>query len=368
MNIKYYPIILVWYNINDMEIMRKTLIILIFAFALFSCKSKESGDSERYIMPEFKQKLSVTPKYINYVNKDRNFMDIYFMLVKDDYLLLKSADETNLIQVFNKNTGAYLTGIAPMGRGPGEYPMTVSFFFLDDTLCIYDRRQLIVNYYDKDFINKRIPFKRIKLEGANGFIQIVPYRHGFITAPLTYTRFIIQDKTGIQIGQYAQYPKFKAIDDSVAIRETLFLEKNEIDIKPDHTKLVSATLAGAIIEIFSLNGDRISLNKEIRLLPPTLLRRKDNTYTTSNESYMGFWNIKTTDDYIYMIFSGKKFKDHKKNNTGNYIYVYDWEGNPVKSFQINGGVYRFALDEDEQRIYLINFDKDGNERIGYFDL
>ena len=33
-----------------------------------------------------------------------------------------------------------------------------------------------------------------------------------------------------------------------------------------------------------------------------------------------------------------------------------------------GGNGRFALDEDEQRIYLINFDKDGNERIGYFDL
>lgn len=345
--------------------MRKSLTILLLTFVLVSCKSKDSANSETYTMPVFKQELSVTPKYIK---KDKSLAQILYMQVYKDNLLFKSSDDNNLVQVFNKNTGKYVAGIAPRGRGPGEYPMTVSFFFLGDTLCVYDRQQLVVNYYDRDFIANKIPFKQIQIEGANGYLQIVPYKQGFITVPTKGNRFIIQNETGEQIGKYTHYPNFNAINDSSIVREALFTGSHEIDIKPDHTKLVSATFAGAIIEIFSLNGNKISIDKEIRLLPPTLLKRKDNSYTTSNESYIGFWNIKTTNDYIYLIFSGKTLQEHKKHRCGDYIYVYDWDGNPIKSYKINGGVYRFAVDENQQKIYFITYDQEGDEILGSFSL
>ncbi|MGE0092734.1 MAG: BF3164 family lipoprotein [Bacteroidales bacterium] len=344
--------------------MKKSLILL-FSLLLISCNSKDSADSETYTMPVFKQELSVTPKYIH---KDKPLAQIFYMQVYKDYLLFKSSDENNLVQLFNKNTGEYVAGIAPRGRGAGEYPMTVDFFFLGDTLCVYDRQQLVVNYYESDFVGNRIPFKRIQIEGANGFLQIVPYKRGFITVPTKGVRFIIQDETGKQIGKYTHYPNFNAINDSSIVRNALFTGSHEVDIKPDHTKLVSATFAGAIIEIFSLSGNKINLDKEIRLLPPTLLKRKDNSYTTSDESFVGFWNIHTTDDYIYLIFSGKTLKDHKKHRCGDFIYVYDWEGNPIKSYKINGGIYRFTIDEAQQRIFLITYDQDGDEIIGYFNL
>jgi len=339
--------------------------ILIFSFVLFSCKSSDNTYSEKYTMPEFKHTESVTPKYIEI---DKPFSFVFYMQVYKDYLLLDSQDENNLIQIFNKNTGKYVTGIAPKGRGPGEYPMTVSFFFLGDTLCIYDRQQCVVNYYDSDFINNRIPFKQIQIEGANGFFQVVPYKQGFISVPTIEIRYIVQDSAGKQIGKYTHYPNFKGINDSSIVRKAIYRGSQEINIKPDHTKLVSATFAGAIIEIFSLEENEISLDKEVRLLPPTILKRKDNSYTTSNESYVGFWNIKTTEKYIYMIFSGKTLKEHKKRPCGNYIYVYDWDGNPVKSYIINGGVYRFAIDKIQNRIYLITYGLDGEEKFGYFNL
>ncbi|MDP3398856.1 MAG: BF3164 family lipoprotein [Bacteroidales bacterium] len=344
--------------------MRNCFLILII-FALFSCKSNNNAHTERYIMPVFKQKLSVTPKYIN---KDKPLRDIYSMHIHKDYLLLRSFADNNLIQLFNKNNGDYIAGIAPRGRGPGEYTMTVNIFFLGDTLCLFDRRNLEVNFYDSNFISNNIPYNQITLEGASGFFHIVPYKQGFITVPTKDTRFIIHDKTGTPIGKYTHYPSFEAINDSSIVREALFTGSDAIDIKPDHTKLVSATFAGAIIEIFSLNGNTISLNKEIRLLPPTFLKLKNNRYRASNESYVGFWNIQSTQEYIYLIFSGKTINDFKKSPLGDYIYVYDWDGNPIKSYKINGGVNRFAVDEAQQRIYFVTFGQDGNEIIGYFSL
>ncbi len=345
--------------------MKKILTAFYLILFISSCANKNSDDGYSFSMPEFKSTKVVTPTYISI---DSALSDTYFMHVNDKYVFFESYIRDNGIQLYDKQNGKYVTSIAPLGRGPGEYPMTVDLMFIGDTLCIYDRRQCIINYYNKDFLTNRLPIKKTKLMGANGYFRVVPTNSGFITIPTRGSRFISHNKNGEYIESFSRFPIIKGIEDTTILHDAIYGGTYNIAIKPDYTKLVTATFRGAMIEIFSINNNKLSLNKEVRLLPPILLHKKDNRYTASNECSIGFWNIKTTDKYIYMIFSGKKLKEHKKRPTADYIHVYDWNGAPVKSYRVAGGLTRFALDEKQERIYILTLDKNDNEIIGYFDI
>ncbi len=342
--------------------MKKYLSLFTYIIILISCTS---STQEKYSEPKFKNIVTVSPVIINTTKPAGEIRDIQ---VHKNYLLYKSFDGSNLIQVFNKTNGDFVAGLAPSGRGPGEYSMTVSFYFIGDTLCIYDRKLCIMNYYRNDFLTNFTPFKKTKLRGVNGFFQVVPYKGGFISIPTIKSRFMVQDSLGNLINIYSHYPVFNKIKDSSILKKVLYTGRHEINIKPDCTKLVSATFMGAIIEIFTLNGNKISPYKEIRILPPTFLFKNNNDVTMSDNSYVGFWNVKTTEKYIYTIFYGGKLKDFKKTRNGNYIYVFDWEGRPVKKYIVNGGVNRFAIDEKNNRAYIIRKNLEGEDKLAYFDL
>ncbi|MNY63372.1 hypothetical protein D3C86_2003170 [compost metagenome] len=68
-----------------------------------------------------------------------------------------------------------------------------------------------------------------------------------------------------------------------------------------------------------------------------------------------FLNGVANDQYIYLLYSGKKEKDGNQNE-GSYIYVYDWNGEPVTKLKLNTNISCFDISKDNNYIfaYAIN--------------
>ncbi|MCK9448581.1 MAG: TolB-like 6-bladed beta-propeller domain-containing protein [Bacteroidales bacterium] len=63
--------------------------------------------------------------------------------------------------------------------------------------------------------------------------------------------------------------------------------------------------------------------------------------------------VKTTDNYIYVLFSGSK-EQASYPNFGKNIYVYDWDGTAVKQIKLQDYLNDFVVTKDDTRIYTYN--------------
>ena len=65
-------------------------------------------------------------------------------------------------------------------------------------------------------------------------------------------------------------------------------------------------------------------------------------------------DLAVTDKYVYALYSGRTFKKHKMAAyEGETIYVYDWTGRLVKTYQLDVAITQFCVDEDENRLFAM---------------
>lgn len=79
------------------------------------------------------------------------------------------------------------------------------------------------------------------------------------------------------------------------------------------------------------------------------------------ENRMGYWDIDVTEEYIYTLYSGRERTDPNQS-TGNKVFVFDWEGNPIKQLNLDVEVSRIAVDQNNETLYAVAND-DNNEAL-----
>ncbi len=60
-----------------------------------------------------------------------------------------------------------------------------------------------------------------------------------------------------------------------------------------------------------------------------------------------------TDNYCYMLYSGKKYKENENMDWGNFIRVFDWNGNYIKTYKTDRDILTFCVDKVDQCIYAV---------------
>ena len=73
---------------------------------------------------------------------------------------------------------------------------------------------------------------------------------------------------------------------------------------------------------------------------------------------MGFSDIVITDEHIYSVFQGIRFKDklasyqrgEKPEDGGRYIYVFDLQGNPLQKYILDKPIYGIDINEKTKTI------------------
>lgn len=127
-------------------------------------------------------------------------------------------------------------------------------------------------------------------------------------------------------------------------------------LKPTSDKLVLAYIHTDIIEIFDLNTKKSSSlqgPEKFDLEFETM----NNRWFENEKTKVAFIGGTVTDQNIYLLYSGKNFSDENAFK-GNYIFVYDWDMNPIKKIKLNKDVYQISISDDNT---LYSYD----EELGY---
>ncbi|MET0463911.1 MAG: BF3164 family lipoprotein [Chitinophagaceae bacterium] len=128
-------------------------------------------------------------------------------------------------------------------------------------------------------------------------------------------------------------------------------------LKPDKNKLVLAARYADQFELLALeNGKYKKIRGPVGILPD-LDPFEDNSGVTvatpGQQTLYGFLKGHATEKYFYLLFSGHPVKSHHRF-FGNKIFVYDWEGNPVKQINLKNEIVDFAVTSDDQVLYSLN--------------
>lgn len=132
-----------------------------------------------------------------------------------------------------------------------------------------------------------------------------------------------------------------------------------VDYNSRHGILVAATQLGEVLEIYNYKD-----STHLVLVGPNGEPEFQEMQGYAIPSgIMGFSDIQITDNYIYAVFHGRKFKDmptdlDKIVDGGQFIYVFDLKGNPVCMYTLDRYINGIFVDEATQTIYATDVNSD----------
>ena len=84
--------------------------------------------------------------------------------------------------------------------------------------------------------------------------------------------------------------------------------------------------------------------------------------TQEGEAYYG---IQGTENNIYVLSGDYRKEDNGRKLLNSYVEVYDWEGNPVKKFDLGRAFSRFLVDEPHGKIFCYDGSQDFEQVFVY---
>ncbi|GAO30652.1 BF3164 family lipoprotein [Geofilum rubicundum] len=342
----------------------KKIILLIFALlVLLSCKKTQSqvfNESEKKL-PAFNSQgeliFEVIREYLGPYPRAIHLMDSLLVLHHERPV-------EYWISIFNTN-GKHKKSLYRKGRGPEEFVGVSSSGFVDGKFWMYDFQNNIIVIIPDLFSNPLSMFKYdveipglvIKLIDESSFVVL-----GFGTG--TRSRFdrynFKENKVTTGYGDINTLKNFIRIT-SGEHNYPLMMEKTTFSsffsVKPDRTKLVAAYYYFDALEIYNATGEL-----KVCLRGPTDKYPKLEVYhegsgsgkITPRNTKVGYGQVVSTDNYIYALYSGQNIFEH--GFSAKNLFVFDWNGNPIKKFKLSHPIETFCVDEKNNIIYSLTSD------------
>lgn len=280
--------------------------------------------------------------------------------IKDSILLMYSKRyKKNLFQVFNIKNGKNIASLLPVGQSQDEY--------LPNTRIYFDSHQISNNewgiwIFDRSKAQYRlINITRSIAEGStvvNSTVKFNNLRNGFRNA---FGRIFFDDKQA-----YARMQEYKTTNDKICqpVKYYKCIVNDELDVLNEimiYNKGISDDEninALASRDIYSKDKDKIAIAMEflpqlniLDLKTETVkgfYYKKYGTFETvldnrKNDLWQNI-SVASNENYLYLLTT--EGNEGLYPASGNVIYVFDWNGNPICRLKTPSLLYSIIVDSN----------------------
>lgn len=343
--------------------------LLVFAlFFILSCnddlKLNETESNFNYSSFKVKEKLKF---------EELNTLEglAYGINSYDSLLIIYEVGKSDAISIYSKNTGVFINSDLTIGKGPNEVIAIFGYGIINDSIFwAYEGETETIRYYHiADILNKAKAeiFRTIHFELERYAYKIIPFSIDtfLLTGCPSYkSKLTILNDKGTVVDSFGKFT-------NLTISDYTFLKgayMYNLVIKPDRKAVAFDYFRSDVIEIYDINGMLINVihgPNNFDVDPRPTDKNMSEYFKYSNETRYAFINIKTSDKYIYALYDGGSAVN--PNPVGKFIFVFDWNGNPVKLFELTEGINVFEVDEENKKIYAASL-LTGNIIIANFDI
>lgn len=332
--------------------MRKFILLFIIIIFQF-CKSNYSENLDDTIE---KSRLSSPNEFSTEITKMEFLIDQI-----DNYLITVGFGHVNVLTIYDKGNLSKIIDGLNIGDGPDELGHPVSLHVVDRNFYIRDggyARLLKFNIDSIIFQREIKPIKIVKTPVTGDvIISIMPIEDYFIATTQSkeshFIKFTENGQITSRFGKYEENDNLKEIPD---VLYGAFYEGRYSYIK-ESGKIIKSMMDHDRIEVYNLFGElektidtgnnfneRISFDNRMIVKPDRVI------------SYITYPFI--TDKYIYLLYFGKLYSQMDLSGYGSEIRVLDQNGKYVRKISLDKGIYDFIIDEENGKLYCVNFNEE----------
>ena len=277
--------------------------------------------------------------------------------VKDTLLFLKNHLTEYVYDVYNLNNNEKINECLTIGQGPDEFIYPIIAQSMDTGVWIFDRgKARLKEYLVSDLLSKRHPvsIKDISLRNnASENVAVLP--NGNIVASVNLLPaggFDLYDSKGIFLDSIGKFPEFTSGTLSATEKVLFFRSKfttnliNRIFVSYLHTDL---------IEIYDYEGNLIK-----RIHGPHQYQLVMTLHSGGGVSGASTVRGQTRACYtspvhagneVFVLYCGELWEEYQERFFK--IIVFDWDGKPLRMYELDTHLFTFTVDSEHKIIYGI---------------
>lgn len=277
--------------------------------------------------------------------------------VADSLLVLIDMYCDYFVQVHDKYTGKKLNEKLSRGSGPGEFIFCWSTQYGRDSVWTFDLQMARINVYARDSFllgNQVPPARSFRLKGAPTTVVALP-DGTFLASDLAdkESLFTLYDASGNRDSTFSiAYPEV-SYDIPAELRKNFW--ENRIYYHAGRDKLVVFYVYTDLLEIYNSHMElECRVQGPDQFAPELGMREMEGHFVHFLQpgiSKFSYINSVLTDSEIWTLYMGGiPTEDEKLRQT---LLVFDYEGHPLRRYELDMPVTSYAVDEKEHCIYAV---------------
>ncbi|MTI86839.1 MAG: hypothetical protein FH748_02595 [Balneolaceae bacterium] len=184
-------------------------------------------------------------------------------------------------------------------------------------------------------------------------------------------RFGLADGNGKLLSAQLKYP-FQDLFENIKNQSLGMAFQSHFSVHPSGKMFVAATTGSPNIDVLSLMDDSLYVIKSIHSSPPLFEDESTaNIFSVKMlpENKGGYKYLASTEQFFYALYSGAKYEEGAdKYNSGNRVLQFDWDGNPIKQYNLDKLATLIVVDEEDRYLYSIAKDSLGAYSLYKYEL
>ena len=328
------------------------IVVLVF---IYGCKNH--GNQTNIIFSKFPVENSITLN--NLIKYDNGVVSRMFL------------NDTSLVVYDWRGNGGYffyeygltskeiVNKYVPKGSGKGQGLGSLSAGIHNNVLWMYDlnlNKIIFLDLKTSSFptdahIYKEYPFSK-------KYYNIQFLSNTTIIANGNYQTPTIIQEVDLNSGKItADYGVLDSVPENIPFYAWKHANESLMVLNPAGSKAVLTHLFNDHIEIFDVNSHKsitVSGPENYKLeFEPMKSDDGQDLIQRNERSRLAFTNVVGTDKFIYALYSGEN-RSNPNSIYGKIVYVYDWDGKPIKKINLDRYVSSLAVSNDDKTLYAFD--------------
>lgn len=312
------------------------------------------GDMLSYTDEDFKIEENLSSEVIQSISD--SLIQPGRISIVDEYLLISDFKAGKPLHILNLKNQNHLGSYGVKGQGPGEVATPWSFSELTSKkFTLVDIVQKKILEYDIDTLlrfNRPVYEQKLNQNGFTQFAKVygdtIFFDDGYKLNYRLYKSKFYDVKNTSSINGYGEIPIIVDAEISDIVKRDMTMAH----MKSKNGFFVFVYMYCPRIEIFDYGKKQWKTIISPKNFVPEFNKSVQKGFTVTKKTVYAYPDIALTDKYIYALYSEKRIMDHVYPKS-NSIYVFDFEGNPIKKYNLDKDISFFSVKNDST-IYATN--------------
>lgn len=331
---------------------RKAAVLLLLAVIVSACNNPRTS-----IISLFTSEKVIDHHTVIELADDEFLGFVFSMSLANNSLIVRERDRSEFYSIIDIRDNT-VRRFGTRGQGPNELIFPTCFSILNDSIATFSDVSLSALFevnYTGDLLPRRIlefnrdyQIRSIIPVSATRYIALGNFEEG---------RYLLMDETGRKLSFHFNFPTPRAGTNLATPMLQFLAFQGSLIRRPSGYAFFFAGRTSEILEIIEVDKDDnlkkiFSFHGEMAHLVTSGDGRTSGSVGIRQNSKKRFVSASATDNYIYLLYSGKEIRDYLCNAVrSNRLLVLDWQGNPVTKLLLDIEVNQIAVSENDEYLF-----------------